>query len=124
MHRDLRNVVQCVAAGYPTSNAIFEECVNVFNADARQSELRFAQMLRVFSDEDDALVQSQNPGSPGGVLPGQADVNRSGDMGHSELRRWTRIKNDCAFRLQSENFGSANGHWRRYLVEFCSTLSI
>src|SRR5947207_3254086 len=75
LHRDLGNVIQLIAAGNPTANAVLEVRLYVFNANARQPHLRFPQMVSVFSDEDDALVETKNPGRPGRVLPGEANVD-------------------------------------------------
>src|SRR2546425_5071292 len=57
LHRDLGNVIQLIAAGNPTANAVLEVRLYVFNANERQPHLRFPQMVSVFSDEDDALVE-------------------------------------------------------------------
>src|SRR3989475_27999 len=73
--RDLRNVIQLIPAPNPTANAVFEVRLYVFNANARQPHLRFPQMVSVFSDEDDALVETKNPGRPGRVLPGEANMD-------------------------------------------------
>src|SRR5438094_8664586 len=75
LHRDLGNVIQLIAARNPTANAVFEVRLYVFNANARQPHLRFPQMVSVFSDEDDALVETKNPGRPGRVLPGEANMD-------------------------------------------------
>src|SRR6266566_9162109 len=75
LHRDPGNVIQPKAARNPTANAVFEVRLYVFNANARQPHLRFPQMVSVFSDEDDALVETKNPRRPRRVLPGEANMD-------------------------------------------------
>src|SRR5213078_2139768 len=99
LHRNLRNVIEFITAGDPTYYAVLEVCLHVLNSNARQAQLRLAKMVSVFSDENDAFVETQNPRSPGCILPGETDVNGPGNMRDCELHRRSRVQHNCAFGL-------------------------
>src|SRR5215469_1388471 len=69
---------------------------------AREAQLRFAQIIRVFSDEDDVLVEPQNARRPGRVLSGKANVYRSGNMRDCKLHSRASVEDYNALRLETQ----------------------
>ena len=63
----------------------FEVGVDVLDADAGEVELRFAELVGIFADEDDAAIEAEDARSPRGVLPRERDVE-----GPLECRRRRR----------------------------------
>ncbi len=57
IHRHLRNEVELVAAVDPPGDPIGQICLHVFDAHARQPQLRFAQMIRIFTDQNNLPVE-------------------------------------------------------------------
>ena len=102
---DLRDVVEFVAAFEPAGDAAFEIGVDVFDADAGEAELGFAELIGVFADEDDALVEAEDARGPGGVLAGERDVEGAGDVRHGELHRGAGVEDDGALGLEAEDLG-------------------
>ena len=47
----------------------------MFDADAGETELGFAELIGVFANEDDVLVEAEDAGGPGSVLAGECDVD-------------------------------------------------
>jgi len=78
VHGDLRDVVELVTGVDPAGDAAFEIGVDVFDADAGETELRFAELIGVFADKDDAAVEAEDARGPGGVLAGERDVDGAG----------------------------------------------
>ena len=85
----------------------------MFDADAGETELRLAEVVGVFADEDDALVEAEDACGPRGVLAGERDVQGAGDVGGGELRCGARVKDDGAFALEAKDLwgGGAVGRW-------------
>src|SRR5437764_13167071 len=91
--------------------------VDVLDADAGEAELRFAELIGVFADGDDAAVEAEDAGGPGGVLAGERDVDGAGDMGDGELHRWSGVEDDGSFGLESEDLGCVERDGRGELVD-------
>ena len=114
---DLRDVVELVAGVDPAGDAAFEIGVDVLDADAGETELRFAELIGVFADEDDVAVEAEDAGGPGGVLAGERDVHGAGDVGYGELHCRAGVEDDGAFGLEAEDLGCGEGLGRRELVD-------
>ncbi len=67
-------------------------------------------MIGVFSDQDGALVEAQDSGSPGRVLPRECDMHGARNMRYRELHRRARIEDNRALRLQAKNLGCPHGN--------------
>src|SRR6267154_2091250 len=81
-------------------------------------------MVRIFSDQNDLLLQPQNSRSPRRILPRKSDMNRSRHMGYCELHRRTRIEHNSAPRLQSKNLWRSHRNRRRDSVECARALAV
>ena len=109
---DLRDVVELVPAVNPAGDAVFEVAVDVFDADAGEAELGFADVIGVFTDEDERRVEAEDARGPGGVLAGERDVDGAGDVGGGELHCGARVEDDGAFGLQAEDLGCEERYGR------------
>ena len=101
----------------PAGDAAVEVGVDVLDADAGETELRFAELIGVFADEDDAAVEAEDASGPGGVLAGERDVDGAGDVGDGELHGGAGVEDDGAFGLEAEDLGCAEGTGRRELID-------
>ena len=75
---DLRDVVELVAALEPAGDAAVEVGIDVLDADTGETKLGFAELIGVFADEDDVLVETEDARGPGGVLAGERDMEEPG----------------------------------------------
>ena len=85
----------------PAGNAALEVGVDVLDANSGETELGFAELVGIFADEDDVAVEAEDARGPGGVLAGERDVERAGDVGGGEVGGGTGVEKDCAFRLEA-----------------------
>ena len=104
---DLRDVVELAAGLDPARDAAFEIGVDVLDTDAGEAKLGFAEVIGVFADEDDVLVEAENAGGPGGVLAGERNVDGAGDVSDGELHGGASVEDDGAFGLEAEDLGCA-----------------
>ena len=75
-------------------------------------------------DEDDALVEAEDAGGPGGVLAGERDVQGAGDVGYGELHCGAGVEDDGAFGLEAEDFGCEEWLGRGELVDGRGSLTV
>ena len=81
----------------------------MLDADAGETELGLAKLVRVFANENDALVEAENSCGPGCVLAGEGDVQGAGDVGHGELHCGAGVEDDGAFGLEAQASGAESG---------------
>ena len=124
LHGDLGDVVELVAGVNPAGDAAFEVGVDVLDADAGEAELGFAELIGVFADEDDAAVEAEDAGGPGGVLAGERDVDGAGHVSHGELHGGTGVEDDGAFGLEAEDLGCVEGDGWGELVDGGGALAV
>ena len=102
---DLWYAVKREAALNPAGHPICQVPDKILDADAGEAQLGFADVIGIFSDDDEWGVEAEDARRPGSVLAGEGDVEGAGHVGRGELRGRTRIDDDGAFVLQVQDVG-------------------